>query len=122
MKKYSASIYGTERCKVDKPVWGYCTQKVKDGKTLVYLQVIDWPKDGKLLFALKEPASSARLLHNGKKLTFENTEEGVRIAVPTTAPDEIASVIELEFDKVLPRYPIKAMNNNLYEIVDAPRE
>lgn len=122
MKKYGASIYGTERCKTDKPAWGYCTQKITNGKTHVYLQVIDWPKNGELLFALHEPASAARLLHNGKELKLENTAEGIRIAVPEKAPDEIASVIELEFDKVLPRYPIKTMNDNLYEIVDAPRK
>ena len=122
MKKYGASIYGTERCKTDKPTWGYCTQKITNGKTHVYLQVIDWPKNGELLFALHEPASAARLLHNGKELKLGNTAEGIRIAVPEKAPDEIASVIELEFDKVLPRYPIKTMNDNLYEIVDAPRK
>lgn len=121
MKKYGASIYGTERCKVNKPEWGYCTQKITGNRTHVYLHVLNWPQNGKLHFALKEQASAARLLHNGKELKFENLSDGIHIVVPSTAPDSIASVIELTFNKALPRYPIKPMNNNFFEIVDAPR-
>lgn len=43
MKKYGKSIYGTERCKIQQPAWGYCTQKVVGKKTYVYLYVVDWP-------------------------------------------------------------------------------
>lgn len=32
MKKYGNSIYGTERCKVKKPDFGYCTQKSLETK------------------------------------------------------------------------------------------
>lgn len=118
MKKYGNSIYGTERCKVKKPDFGYCTQKVIANKTHVYLHVIEWPEDGKLLFRLYQTASSARLLHNGQILNFENTHDGIYINVPSKAPDNIASVIELTFDCILPRYPIKPMNKNNYDIID----
>lgn len=118
MKKYGNSIYGTERCKVKKPDFGYCTQKVIANKTHVYLHVIEWPEDGELLFRLYQTASSARLLHNGQILNFENTHDGIYINVPSKAPDNIASVIELTFDCILPRYPIKPMNKNNYDIID----
>lgn len=122
MKKNGNSIYGTERCMVNKPAWGYCTQKMIGQKTYVYLFVIDWPEDNQLLFRLYEDASAARLLHNGKSLKFSNTHDGIYIDVPRKAPDKIASVIELEFDTQLPRYAIKPMNDNNYEIIDANKE
>lgn len=119
MRTNGTAIYGTERCKVKKPDWGYCTQKIVGNKTYVYLHVIDWPEDNEpLLFRLYEQASAARLLSGSKTLNFENSHDGIYIHVPQQAPDEIASVIELEFDKVLPRYPIKPMNTDAYEIVD----
>lgn len=118
MQKNGNSIYGTERCSLKKPDWGYCTQKVKGNKTYVYLQVLDWPEDEVLLFRIDHKASAARLLHNGQTLPFKNTQDGIYITVPQVAPDEIASVIELEFDYVLPRISIKPMNNKGYEIID----
>lgn len=92
--------------------------KVIANKTHVYLHVIEWPEDGELLFRLYQTASSARLLHNGQILNFENTHDGIYINVPSKAPDNIASVIELTFDCILPRYPIKPMNKNNYDIID----
>lgn len=118
MKKYGNSIYGTERCKVKKPDFGYCTQRIIGNKTHIYLHVINWPEDRQLLFRLYQNASSVRLLHNGQKLNFKNTHDGIYINTPRKAPDKIASVIELTFDSVLPRYPIKSMNDNNYDIID----
>ena len=123
MRVNGASIYGTERCKVKKPDWGYCTQKIVGDKTYVYLHILDWPEDGSpLLFRLYEQASGARLLCGGKRLRFENTNDGIYVHLPQNAPDKIASVVELEFDKILPRYRIKPMNNDAYEIVDVAKD
>lgn len=119
MKKYSESIYGTERVDVAQSHWGRCTQKIDDnGHTYVYLLVTDWPEDGELLFRIYENASKATLLHNGEVLSFQNSHDGIYINVPKEAPDKYISVIKLEFDKILPRIPIKPMNNNNYGIVD----
>lgn len=63
-----------------------------------------------------------RLLHNGEALNFKNTHDGIYIDLPEEAPDEIVSVIELEFDEVLPGYKIMPMNTNSYEIIDAVKE
>lgn len=118
MKKYGSSIYGTERCKVKKPDFGYCTQKITGNKTYVYLHVIDWPEDRTILFRLYHKATAACLLHNGKALDFKNTQDGIYIDVPKKAPDKIASVIRLEFDDILPRYTIRQMNSNNFDIID----
>lgn len=122
MKKYGKSIYGTERCKIKQPDWGYCTQKVAGKKTYVYLHVVDWPENQQILFRLYHKAIAVRLLHNGEALNFKNTHDGIYIDLPEEAPDEIASVIELEFDEVLPGYKIMPMNTNSYEIIDAVKE
>lgn len=122
MDKYSDAIYGTERASVGRPHWGYCSQKfTPDGKTKVYLYVMDWPEDGELLFRIYENATAARLLDSGKSLDFENTHDGIYLKVPAEAPDDIASVIELEFDHALPRMERKSMNNKNFEIVDEKR-
>lgn len=118
MKKYGNSIYGTERCKIKKPDWGYCTQKIVGNKTLVYLHVVDWPVDGQLLFRIDHATSKARLMHNGKMLKFQNSQDGVYVHVPRQATDENVSVIELEFDYRLPRLHIRPINNNSYDIID----
>lgn len=54
--------------------------------------------------------SGIRLLQNGQRLTYKITQDGVYIDVPSQALDPIASVIELEFDSLLPRYRIVPMN------------
>ena len=122
MKKYGNSIYGTERCVVRKPDFGYCTQKIVGNKTFVYLHVIDWPTNGELLFRLYEKASQARLLPNGENIPLRNTQDGIYLQVPKNAPDSIASVIELQFDYQLPRYPFKPMNDKYFDIIDANKQ
>ena len=122
MKKYGNSIYGTEPCRIKKPDWGYCTQKIVGQKTYVYLYVVDWPEDQQILFRFYHDASTARLMHSGKTLKFRNSHDGIYIDLPRKAPDKIASVVELEFDKVLSRHKIKPMNTDNYEIIDAVKE
>ena len=122
MKKYGESIYETERVKTSQPMWGRCTQKIVGNKTYVYLHVIDWPEDQQLLFRLYEKAISAKLLHNGQTLKFKNTHDGIYIDLPKYAPDKYVSVIKVEFDKQLPRFKIRPMNQSNYEIVDADKE
>ena len=70
--------------------------KQKDGNTLLYLSVFDWPKDGRLVVPTNAEVVSAKLLAGGKSLTAKNGTDGVEIMVPQSAPDEMASVIKLE--------------------------
>ena len=93
----SESIYGTHASPFAKLIWGRCTQKKHDGGTTLYLQVFDWPKDGKLLLpGLENKVKSASLLADGKKLKFEKTPAGVLIDVPDKALDPASTVIKLK--------------------------
>jgi alpha-L-fucosidase len=93
----SESIYGTHASPFEKLPWGRCTTKNHDGGTTLYLQVFDWPKDGKLVVpGLENEIKSARFLANGKELEFEKTPSGVLIEVPDKALDPNATVIKME--------------------------
>ncbi len=41
------AIYGTQASLFAELVWGRCTQKAGPNGTNLYLQVLDWPEDGK---------------------------------------------------------------------------
>lgn len=95
MKVNSASIYGTSASPFVAPEWGRCTRK---GTTL-YLHVFNWPADGTLLVPVQNQVRSAKLLASpGAKIVANPTSQGVRLQLPSRAPDTIASVIALELD------------------------
>jgi len=93
MRTNSESIYGTSASLFPKLPWGRSSTK---GRTL-YLHVFDWPAHGKLLLpGLKTAVAKVRLLGTDAKPRTEKTADGVVVALPTKAPDPIASVIALE--------------------------
>jgi alpha-L-fucosidase len=99
MKVNGESIYGTTASPFKKLAWGRCTKKIHDGGTTLYLNVFDWPSNGKLIVpGLKNKVQKAYLLSDaGKKsLPVEADESGVSVAVPKAAPDKISSVVVLE--------------------------
>lgn len=97
MKWNSESIYGTTASPFKKLDWGRCTQKPTRGGTALYLQVFDWPKNGKLVVpGLGNDAVSARLLRGQKiALPVERKGSDLVISVPASAPDKYASVVAL---------------------------
>jgi alpha-L-fucosidase len=97
MKVNGEAIYGTTASPFPKiQPWGRCTKRIAGDRTLLYLLVLEWPKDGRLVLpALKNKVESAALLAGGAKLETTNGEEGVSIAVPSMAPDADCSVIKL---------------------------
>lgn len=102
MKVNKESIYGTTGSPFESLDWGRCTKKVVDGQTSLYLQVFDWPTDGKLLVpGLKNKVQAAKLLATGQVLETEAREEGVVVSVPAEATDEYASVVVLMVDGVI---------------------
>jgi alpha-L-fucosidase len=97
MKVNGEAIYDSEAGHLPALKWGECTQKEIKGRTIIYLSVFDWPKDGHLeVPGLENPVSSAKLLADGTKLKIVQSKGKVTISVPATAPDAIASVIKLE--------------------------
>ncbi len=97
MKVNGESIYGTKASPFGLFTWGRCTKKEKGDKTILYISVFDWPKDGKLFIpGLKNEIVSAKFLANGKILKTEKKEDGVDIIVPEKALDDNATVIKVE--------------------------
>lgn len=94
MKTNGEAIYGTSASPFRKLSFGKCTQK--PGR--LYLHVFDWPSDGKLLVPIRNRISNARLLMGRTKaLQWTKSTDGVLIDAPKTAPDDIATVVMLEF-------------------------
>lgn len=97
MKVNGEAIYGTNASPLELLDWGECTKKEENGNTILYLSVFNWPIDGQLFIpALKNKVLSLKLLAEKTKLSSTQTEKGLFISIPTTAPDHIASVIRLE--------------------------
>jgi alpha-L-fucosidase len=98
MKVNGESIHGTTASPFFRLPWGRATKKVREDGATVYLQVFDWPKDGKLVVpGLRSAPASVTMLASGEKLQARREgEEDVVIDVPAAAPDAIASVIKVE--------------------------
>jgi len=97
MKVNGEAIYGTEGSPLSTFPWGECTQKVIKNKTILYLSVFDWPKNGELdVPGLKGQVISAKILGSSSRLKTRHTEGGIVIGLPAMAPDTVASVIKLK--------------------------
>jgi len=97
MKVNGEAIYGTQAGRLPVLSWGECTQKEVKDKTILYLSVFEWPKNGQLeVPGLGNAILSAKLLANGTKLKTTQSNGNSFIQVPDKAPDTIASVIRLE--------------------------
>jgi len=96
MKVNHEAIYATTASPFTTlPFFGRATTK---GNTL-YLHVFQWPKDGKLQVPVSNGAVNAHLLTDpGRMLAVTRGADGLTIALPATAPDEIASVVALTLD------------------------
>ncbi|WP_288883254.1 alpha-L-fucosidase [Pedobacter panaciterrae] len=102
MKVNSEAIYATKSSPIPPLEWGRCTRKETAKGTTLYFSVFNWPSDGKLVIPnLKNEVLSATLLATKSKLKTA-TENGVlTIALPSAAPDAIASVIKVEFEGIV---------------------
>jgi len=103
LKKNGEAIYGTEpgpyRYEIS---WGTITQRKGKDSTSLYLNVVDWPEDGKFtLFGVNNPVLNASLLATGEAIKSESKldvfsgQKLITLEVPKDAPDEYVSVIKL---------------------------
>jgi len=120
MKVNSESIYGTKASVFDNLTWGRSTTKREGAKTVLYLQVFDWPKNGKLVVPgigntpvyarmmgkasvpMRIVSGDGRVLYTSKsplsksgKCRVERLGSDLVVLVGDQAPDPICSVIEL---------------------------
>jgi len=103
LKKNGEAIYGTEagpyRYEIN---WGSITQRKDKDSTALYLNVADWPKDGKFtLFGVNNPVLNVSLLATGEAIKSESKfdmssgQNIITLDIPKDAPDEYVSVIKL---------------------------
>lgn len=91
------AIYGTKASPFGIFPWGRCTQKEKNGKTILYITVFEWPADGKLNIPnFKNQVQSARVLASKHKIKTLVENETLTIQLPKNATDKIASVVKVE--------------------------
>jgi alpha-L-fucosidase len=94
---YGKAIYATKASPFKKKFkWGRVTQ----GDHKLYLEIFQWPEDGKLtLPAYKGKISSAHLMGdpNRSGVTAHQNGNHITINLPGEAPDGIASVVEIGF-------------------------
>lgn len=98
------SIYGAQAFDLDKNMhdWGNITcKKLKDGKTLIFLHVYNWPLNKKLpVTGIKSKPTTVYLLADKQKeaLNFNFNNVITNIDLPEKQPDNYISTVVLEFD------------------------
>lgn len=109
------SIHGTVRTPLDRQVWGDSTVK---GNTL-YLHVMHWPTDGRLLVGgLLSQVKQAYLLSDASKKPLKTERVGTEdllVRVPVVAPDPVDTVIVLKTDG-----PVKGRMGRLLQAQSVP--
>ena len=126
LKKNGEAIYGTEagpyRYEID---WGSITQRKGKDSTSLYLNVADWPNDGKFtLFGVNNPVLSASLLATGEAIEHETKVDAasgqntITLDIPKDAPDEYVSVIKLVLSGAVSMDPAHMQLNDGNVIMD----
>jgi alpha-L-fucosidase len=99
MKVNSEAIYATKASPLAPLAWGRCTQKTDGNKTILYLSVFNWPKDGKLIVpGVSNKVVSVKLFGSGEKCMAKNQGSTTELTLPASAPNAYASVIKLVVD------------------------
>jgi alpha-L-fucosidase len=87
------SIYGT----TFGPVQGVADLRTTANDKSIYVHIFNWPAHAACeITGIDARVMSARLLSNGKPLTFRQTEGKLQIDIPEQAPDPNVSVIALK--------------------------
>ena len=103
LKRNGEAIYETEAGPYRHEIsWGSITQRKDKDNTSLYLNVVDWPEDGRFtLFGVNNKVLKASLLASGRALKVESRfhvssgQNIIRLAIPKAAPDPYVSVIKL---------------------------
>ena len=83
------SIYGTTYG----PIQGVAGIRTTAKRDTIFIHAFDWPSRALDLQGIKGKVVSAHLLANGQMLKFAQSEAGLRIELPASAPDSNVSVI-----------------------------
>lgn len=88
------SLYGSSASPFDKPEWGRYTAK----PGILYVHVFDWPEEQILTIPMKaDHVTNAYLLVDQTSLDVNGQDDTCVLHLPEHAPDDIASVIVIEY-------------------------
>ncbi|MDD4972636.1 MAG: alpha-L-fucosidase [Paludibacter sp.] len=106
MKVNNEAIYATKASLLKPLEWGKCTRKDVGENTTLYFSVFNWPSTGKLsVYGITNNVASASLLNGNISVKTEkrkiNGMDCLDIYVPDKAPDNMVSVIKVQFNGLL---------------------
>jgi alpha-L-fucosidase len=117
MKLNGIAIYGCQASPFKRLKWGRATRQ--EGK--LYLHVIDWPADGRLIVPMSSKVRSAYLLRApDRQLRFERTSQGLEIDLASNVPDPVSTTVVLDHVGVveaLPAPPIMPDSEGAFELL-----
>ncbi len=104
MEVNGEAVYGTQaspfRCRLP---WGCCTTKPDGEDTILYLHVLDVPKNGRLMLpGLKNQVLAASLLSGGRTLEVSDSPHGPCLILPAIKlnEDNVSITIKLRLKAV----------------------
>ena len=104
VEKNAEAIYGTKAGPYPYQIsWGSISQREEAGNTNLYLNIVEWPENGKFtLFGLNNTVLGASLLASGKTISHTSKFDAlsgqniITLDIPEKQPDEYVSVIKLQ--------------------------
>jgi len=106
MQTNSKSVYGTLYTPLNNAKWGTATHK----EDKVFLHVINWPNNEKLIVENFPAKAIEVILADGKALDFNQSDNEIEIVIPKNAPDTDVTVLTVQLDNTkqqLCEYSIK---------------
>jgi len=94
LEKYGESIYGTRGGPFLPVDWGVSTHK----ENIIYLHVLQWPKDKLVLPSIRAKVVKAKVLTGGA-VSFAQGDNGIELSVQSSDQNDIDTVIALELDQ-----------------------
>lgn len=96
MRVNGESIYGSQSSPFPRLPWGRCTSKPDGSNTRLYLHVLDWPAEGKLLVpGLVNKVLSVETLAGNMRLEVTPTPGGPVVQLPTSSPDPVCPTLRM---------------------------
>ena len=109
MKANGNAIYGTTASPFAKLPWGRSTKKITPDGGSLYLHILEWPTDGRLVVpGLQSKVTNARLLATNQRIQAKAAGEDVVLSLPAQVPGSTVSVVEVDFSgqlQVMRRLP-----------------
>jgi len=95
VRAHEATIQGVEPTPLGPLPWGECTAR---GNTL-YLHVLHWPRDGRLIVpGISSAVRRACMFEGGQRIGFKRIDGAVVLALPKVRPEALIPVVMLELE------------------------